>query len=80
MTTGSDGVSFLFPQDFFSQHRLKQMERTVSLIMHNHKKHFIVNAENRVQKLVLKSKNIRNHFKGRIFDSWTVSSPRPDLK
>ena len=23
MITGSEGVSFLFPQDFFSQHRLK---------------------------------------------------------
>ena len=30
MTTGSEGVSFRFPQDFFSQHRLKK--RNVALI------------------------------------------------
>ena len=64
MTTGSDGVSFLFPQDFFSQHRLKQMERTVSLIMHNHKKHLIVKAENRVQstKVILEKQEHQKSF------------------
>ena len=33
MTTGSEGVSFRLPQDFFSQHRLKKKKK--SYLNHN---------------------------------------------
>ena len=29
MTTGSDGVSLRFPQDFFSQHRLEKKRKKI---------------------------------------------------
>ena len=33
MTTGSEGVSFLLPQDFFSQHRLKKNDKLEIIIV-----------------------------------------------
>ena len=54
MTTGSEGVSFRFPQDFFSQHRLKKTERCVN------KNNFIIHFGRKARQLSGMLKMVKN--------------------
>ena len=60
ITTGSEGVSFLFPHDFFSQQRLKEEIKNIciynyNIMMHKGIKHKFFST--------ISIRYIRNHYK-----------------